>query len=236
MNPAQSLRLLAWTIWYPSRAFQTLHRDPRWLVAFLVIGLGAAFTTWLTVPALQSVSFRLLSQTLSTEQSQQLALANRIAHYAGTLAAPVVTLVFWFATAFLIWMVAQVFDGLPSFRAIFAVVAHANVTSLFSGILVAAILAVRLQSEVASLQDLDIRLGLDLFWDGQIHPAFRVVLANFNPFNLWYYGLLVMGTGAVCEFTYLRTIAVIGTLWALNIAFSAGSAWVISSLTVTTPT
>ena len=233
MNLAESLRLLIWTVWSPARAFRVLQTDPRCLVAFLVIGLGSALISWWTIPVVQSASRRLMSQTLSTEQEQYVASVNKIAHYAGTLGAPLVTLVSWFAAAFLIWMIAQVFAGLPGFRAVFSVVAHASVASLVSGILVALILFIKLQSDAVSSQDLEIRLGLDLFWDGQLHPALGVVLGSVNPLNLWYYGLLVMGIRAVCAFTYLRSFAVIGTLWAISTAFGAGIAWVAGSLAAT---
>ena len=235
-NAASFALRLARVIWSPSRAFRALREKPTWLGAFLVIGLGSAAITWLTVPVLQKISLSALSPFLVAPQIQQIVHLNHLAHWAATMAAFLSTPVSWFISAFLLWLIAQVFEGLPSFKAIFAVVAHANVVFLISGYLVVVLVQVKSRGGTPDLQDLDIRLGLDLFWRGELHPALRAALASFNPFNLWYYGLLIVGTATVCRFSVLRAIGVIGSLWALNLAFAAGFAWVIGSLTAATPT
>ena len=235
MNPTHCFQRLAWMIWSPSRTFQALQENPTWLGPFLIIGLGTAVTTWLTVPVFQKMSIDAVSQSWSAEQVQRMLHISQVARYASTAGTLPLTLVFWFITALLIWLIVQVFEGLPSFKTIFAVVAHANVASLLSGILITALMLIKLQGHVGSPQDLEVRLGLDLFWQGGIHPALRVVLASFNPFSLWYFGLLILGTAKVCRFNWLRASGVIGTFWTLNLAFGAGLAWVISSLTTASP-
>ena len=236
MNPSSFFPRLACVIWSPARAFHALREKPTWLGAFLVIGLGSSGLTWLTVPTVQRIAMSALSPSLAAPQIQQLVHINHLAHWAATVAAFLSTPVSWFISAFLLWLMAQVFDGLPSFKCIFAVVAHANLVSLISGCLVAVLLLLKSHGDAPDLQDLDIRLGLDLFWPGELHPAQRVALASLNPFNLWYYGLLVVGTAAACRFSAFRATGVIGSFWALNLAFGAGFAWVVGSLTATTPT
>jgi len=236
VNPSSSAVRLAWVIWSPSRAFHALRERPTWLGAFLVIGLGSAGLTWLTVPIVQRVSMDALSPALTAPQIQQIIQVSDFAHWAATAAAFLTTPVSWFVSAFLLWLIAQVFEGLPSFKSIFAVVAHANLVSLISACLVAGLILMKTHGGVADPDDLDIRLGLDLFWRGELPPALRVALASFNPFNLWYYGLLMVGTTTVCRFSAIRATGVIGSFWALNLAFGSGFAWVIGRLTATTPT
>ena len=235
MNAVHCLQRLIWIIWSPSRTFQALRENPSWLGAFLVIGLGTAITTWLTVPGFQKLSMLALPPSLTAAQLQRVVHLNEFAQYVSTVAAPVLTLVMWFISALLIWLIVQIFEGLPAFKTIFAVVAYANVISLLSGILITGLILVKLQGHISDPQDLEIRLGLDLFFEQEIHPALRVVLANLNPFNLWYYGLLIMGAATVCGFSFARAAGAIGSFWTLTLAFSAGGAWVLSSLTVATP-
>ena len=232
------LQRLFWSIWSPSRTFQALRDRPAWHGAFLLIGLGTAATTWLTVPIFQEISLAATSQSLSTDQLEQAARINRIAHAVATLGTFLTTLAYWFVSALLIWLILQVFAGLTPFRTVFAVVAHANVVSLVSSLLVTALILVKLHclhGGPIEPHDLMIRLGLDLLVEGEPHPSLKVLLASLNPFSLWYYGLLVLGVGTVARADWPRATGVVVVFWVLCMAFGAGIAWIAGALTAPSP-
>ena len=222
-------------IWSPSRTFDEIHEKPAWLGAYLAISLGTALIAWVSVPVFQNISLLALSESLSEEQLGRISWINHIVRYTSTAGTFLVTLVYWFISAFLLWLIVQVYEGLAGFKAIFAVVAHASVASLISGILIAILVLVKVQNNVIELQDLEIKLGLDLFWEGEVHPVLKVVLVNLNPFNLWYYGLLTLGIGTVCRFSWVRSAGVVSLFWVLCMAFGAGIAWVLSAFNPPVP-
>lgn len=230
MNILSPLRRLTWMIWSPSRAFDELYEKPTWLGAYLTISLGTAFIAWISIPVLQDLSLLALSESFSEGQLGRISWINQIIRYASIPGVFLATLVIWFISAFLLWLIIQVFEGMIGFKAIFAIVAHASVISFISGILAAIIVIVKLQNNVIGLQDIEIKLGLDLFWEGEVHPTLNVILVNLNPFNLWYYGLLILGIGTVCRFNWVRSATVVGLFWALSMTFGAGIAWVLSTL------
>ena len=220
---------LFWTVWSPSRAFLALRDRPTWLGAFLVIGLGTAATTWLTVPIFQEISLAAASPPLSPDQLERVTRINRITHVAATAGTALVALAYWFASALLIWLILQVFAGIAPLRTIFALVAHTHVVSLVSGLLVTSLILVklhRLEGGPVDPQDVTIRLGLDLFVEGELHPSLRVLLAGLNPFTLWYYGLLTLGIRTLDEVDWRRAAGVVTVFWILSVAFGASVAWI----------
>jgi hypothetical protein len=94
---------------------------------------------------------------------------------------------------------------------------------------------VKAQGRAVDLQDLDIRLGADLLVRDEVHPALKILLANLNPFTVWYYGILATGVGTVCTFSRSRSAWVVGTVWTICIVFGVGVAWVIASIRPPTP-
>ncbi len=235
MIALSSLRRLTWMIWSPSRTFAEISENPTWLGVYLAISLGSAFVAWLSAPVFQKISLLALPEALSDSQIERISWINQIVRYASTATAFLVTLLSWFVSSFLLWLIVQIFEGLASFKAIFSVVAHSSVVTLISGATVITVLLIEVQDNEIEAQDLEIRMGLDLFLDEQAHPALMVVLANLNPFNLWYYGLLSLGIRTICKFNWLRSVGVVVLFWVLCMAFGAGIAWVLSALSPPTP-
>ena len=232
------LQRLCWTVWSPSRAFQALRDRPTWHGAFLVIGLGTAATTWLTVPIFQELSLAAVSPSLSTDQLEYAARISRLAHAGATAGAFLTTLAYWFVSALLIWLILQVFAGLAPLRTVFAVVAHANVVSLICSLLVTALVLVklhRLEGGLDDPQDLMIRLGLDLLVEGELHPSLRVLLAGLNPFTLWYYSLLILGIRTVGQVDWRHAAGAVSIFWILCVAFGVGVACIAGGFAAPPP-
>ncbi len=226
---------LARTVWTPSRVFEEIGDRPTWLGAFLIVGLGSAAIVWIALPIAQKGFLISLAESLSSEQLERITQTHRTIRYVYTGGAVLGTLVFWFLSAFLIWLLVQVFEGRSGFRAIFSVVSHGSVVSLISGILVLVLVLVKAQREGIDPQSLEVRLGADLLVEGTVHPSLKLLLANLNPFSLWYYGLLTVGVATVSGFSRVRSMGVVGVFWMLSMAFGAGTAWVASVFTTPTP-
>ena len=220
-----AMRRLAWTVWSPSRAICEINERPTWLGAFLILAVCSATVSWITIPVLQGIPLAGIGQSLSEQDLLQLKPVNQLTHYLSVFSAFPLTMILWFLSTFLLWLIVQVFEGLPSFKSLFSVVAHANVVTAISSVLVAASVLIKATSGSVALEDLHIKLGLDLIWEDE-HPALMVILASVNPFTLWHYGLLGAGISAICKFTAMRSGGVVALYWVMTSAFGAGIAWV----------
>lgn len=230
MIRSHTLQRIFLTVWSPSRTFEEVRQHPAWFGPFLVVSLGAAAITFVTVPVFQKMFLLSLTEPLSPDQLELVTRIQRLVWYFSVGGAFLGTLLSGLISAFLIWLIIQVFEGLADFKLVFSVIIHASLVSLISGVLVTALVLVKAQAGAVDLQDLDIRLGADLFVGREVHPALKVLLANLNPFSLWYYWLLTIGVGRVCDFNRRRSAWVVGVFWAICIAFGVGIAWVIASM------
>ena len=142
---SRTFRRLAFMIWSPVRAFEEIRERPTWLGAFLIVSLGSAAIAWMTLPVFQKISLLSLTDSLSSDQLKQITQMHQTMRYVYTGGAFLGTFVFSLVTAFLIWLLVQVFEGRGGFKAIFSVVSHSSVVSLISGILVVALVLLKAQ-------------------------------------------------------------------------------------------
>lgn len=220
---------LALTIWVPNRAFEGIRENPTFLGAFILIGLGSVVVAYAMLPIFQKIYLLSVTESLNPGQLERLYRYQKTMRYVYPVGTLIGILFFWFISAFLIWLIAQVFECRGRFKSIFSVISHASITSLISSILVAAIFYFKASKGLTDLANLEIKLGADLFISGTVHPALQIVLANLNPFTFWYYALLTIGIAIVCEeCSRVRAAGVVGTFWAISMAFSAGITWVFS--------
>ena len=226
----QPLRCLALTVWSPSKAICEINERPTWLGAFLIISACSATVSWITIPVLQAIPPTGVTQSLSQQNLLQINQVNQLIRYLSVVSAFPITLVLWFLSAFLLWLIVQAFEGLPNFKPIFSLVAYTSVVTLISSFLVAVFLLIKVSYGTVAPEDLQIKVGLDLIWEKE-HPAVMVILASVNPFTLWQYGLVGAGICKICKFTAIRTAGVLGLYWVLTISFGAGIAWVGHAVT-----
>ena len=220
---------LALTIWMPTVAFEDIQENPTYLGAFILIGLGSIVVAYATLPVFQKIYLLSVTESLNPGQLERLYRYQKTMRYVYPVGTLIGILFFWFISAFLIWLIAQVFECRGRFKSIFSVISHASITSLISSILVVAIIYFKASKGLTDLANLEIKLGADLFISSPVHPALQIVLANLNPFTFWYYALLTIGIATVCEeCSRVRAAGVVGAFWAISMAFSAGIAWVFS--------
>ena len=231
MGLFHGFRCLALIVWSPSRAISEIHTRPTWLGAFIVLSVCSATVSWITIPIHQSISLAGLDQSISEPDLLQLERLKELTHYLSVLSVFPVTLLLWFLSTFLLWLIVQVFEGFPSFKSMFSLVAHTHVVTMVSSVLLAVSLVIKSNFGSIALDDPHIMLGLDLIWEKE-HPALMVLLARVNPFTFWQYGLLGAGISAICRFSAMRSAGVLGLYWVLTSAFGAGIAWIGHALTV----
>ena len=220
---------LAMTIWMPTVAFEDIRENPTYLGAFILIGLGSVVVASTTLPVFQKIYLLSVTESLNPGQLERLYRYQKTMRYVYPVGTLIGILFFWFISAFLIWLIAQVFECRGRFKSIFSVISHASITSLISSILVAAIIYFKASKGLSDLSNLEIKLGADLFISSPVHPALQIILANLNPFTFWYYALLTIGIATVCdECSRVRAAGVVGTFWAISMAFSGGITWVFS--------
>ena len=123
-----------------------------------MVGLGTAAIAWVTIPVFQKIFLLSVPESLPTEQLERMTRMHSLTQYLSVGSAFVGTLVAWFFSAFLIWLIVQVFEGRGTFRAIFSVISHAGIASLLSAIIVFAVVFVKIRNGMTDLHELDVRL------------------------------------------------------------------------------
>ena len=220
---------LALTIWTPTRAFEDIRENPTWLGAFLFIGIGSMVVAYTMLPIFQKIHLLSAIESLNPDQLERLYRFQKTMRYIFFCGTFLGILFFWFISAFLIWLIVQVFECRGRFKSIFSVISHASITSLISSILSAIIVYFKASKGLTGPSNLEIKLGADLFISSTVHPALQIVLANLNPFTFWYYALITIGIATVCEeCSRVRAAGVVGIFWTISIVFSAGISWVLS--------
>ena len=226
----QAFKFLGLTVWSPSQAIWEINKRPTWLWAFVILATCSATVSWITIPTLQSIPLTGVDPSSTDQNLTQLNQLTQLIRYLSVISVFPVTLILWFLSAFLLWLIVQVFEGLPDFKVIFSLIAHTSVVTLISSVIVSIFLVIKVNSGSVALEDLHIKLGLDLVWEKE-HPALMVVLASVNPFTIWQYGLVGVGIAKVCQFTAIRSSGVLGLYWVLTNAFGAGITWVGHAVT-----
>ena len=144
---------LVLTIWVPTRAFEDIRENPTYLGAFILIGLGSVIVADATLPIFQQIYLLSVTESLNPSQLERLYRYQKTMRYVYPVGTLLGILFFWFISAFLIWLIVQVFECRGRFKSIFSVISHASITSLISSILVAAIFYFRASKGLTGLKD-----------------------------------------------------------------------------------
>ena len=200
----------------PRRAFGPILDSRSWADVFVVLSLGSALASCLSLHIVGD-RLELLPEGLLTESQEQVFGLLRLAGIV-LLAFPA-TLVGLLAPAFLLWLLVQLFEEWSDFRAILSVVAHASLVMLFSQAADTILLAARLPgAEAASLSQMGAQVDLGLLFDLGEAPVLAVLLSYTSPFRIWFYGLLVLGIGRACRLNWRRSAGVVALLLLAGVA------------------
>ena len=200
----------------PRQAFASILETRPWVDVFVVLSLGSALASCLSLH-LAGDQLELLPAGLLTESQESVVAFLRFA--AIVLLAFPATLVGLLAPAFFLWLLVQLFEEWSDFRAVLSIVAHASLVLLFSQAADTALLAWRVQgAEAPSLAEMGAQADLGLLFDLGGAPVLAVLLSYTSPFKIWFYGLLVLGIGRACRLTWTRSAGVVAMLLAAGLA------------------
>ncbi|MCE2516081.1 MAG: hypothetical protein J4F37_13935 [Acidobacteria bacterium] len=209
----ERVRLLAAS---PRQAFASILEGRPWVDVFMVLSLGSALASCLSL-YLAGDRLELLPAGLLTEAQQNVVAVLRFA--AIVLMAFPITLVSLLAPAFFLWLLVQLFEEWSDFRGILAVVAHASLVLLLSQAADTLLLVGRLQgAEAVSVSEMGTQFDLGLLFDLGGAPVLAILLSYTSPFKIWFYGLLVLGIGRACRLTWPRSAGVVALLLVASVA------------------
>ncbi len=235
-NP--SLRVLAQALWAPRTLASALEAErARWSLPALVIIGGLMVMDLLALP----LFFRALPQMapvgLSPDMLAQLERTARLMRPIQIALSPLGLLLKWALTAALLFGMQLLLrrpaseaerEPLVPVRKLFALVVYANLPLLLGEILRNLILWLRylLAGEIVW----NPAIGLDAL----VRPsdvAFRVLLQQVNPFDVWFLIVLVEGVSALCRSSRRRAMALVLPVWSLGVLWAIGLALVREVLT-----
>ena len=212
---ARLARRMGLVVASPRRAFGPILESRSWADVFVVLSLGTALASCLSL-YIAGDRMQLLPEGLLTESQEGVLTILRFAGIV-LLAFPT-TLIALLAPAFLLWLLVQLFEEWSDFRAILSVVAHASLVLLFAQAADTILLAARLPAEAPSLSEMGAQVDLGLLFDLGEAPVLAVLLSYTSPFKIWFYGLLVLGIGRACRLNWRRSAGVVGLLLVASVA------------------
>jgi hypothetical protein len=221
------LSTLANVIVAPNAAFASIRERPRWVVPFVVVSVVYTVASYLIVPAMtHAMSVWYPAQmaadprtaSLTPDQAKQvLGFAVAGVKY-GWLAAPVIVLCAALAIALVLLVVTAAAHGSGGYGRLFALALNVGVISFGIGSLVlAAIVIARGAESFASPVEITSSLpSLAWLWPAA-PPKMQALLAGVNPFAIWSFVLLALGTSSVARVSRAAgfvgaAIVVVGTI------------------------
>ena len=211
----------------PGRAFGAVLEGRPWMDVFVVMSLGSALFSCLSLH-LAGDQLELMPAGLLTESQQDVIAFLWFA--AIVLMAFPITLVSLLAPAFFLWLLVQLFEEWSDFRSILAVVAHASLVLLLSQAADTILLAVRVSGgEASTLSEMGAPADLGLLFDLGGAPFLAVLLSYTSPFKIWFYGLVAVGIGRACRLTWPRSAGVVALLLLASLALRVSLTFVLGS-------
>jgi hypothetical protein len=202
----------------PSEVFQDLDASPRWRMPLLLMVVGSLITGWYMVPALLEPMRKIYGSAYGER-----AAANAAGGLMKPLlllqlvVAPLGTLLRWIVLAgFLSLLSRAAVRGKPEpFAKYFSLVAYAETIFILMGALTTLILYARGIEHIEGMSDLTVFKGLDqLLPHGTGGGVLLRLLAEINPFSVWYVVTLASGVAVVTRVRTAAALAIAGTGWA----------------------
>lgn len=208
MNAPGSLRIIT----SPCQTLAEVAKAPRWHTQFLIICLGSIGATLAIRPFTRQASLLYLESLLPADELERALTYVDHWFFIGLVLAPLFLLAKFGLYAILI-RAAGTALGLPGdLHRTFTVVVWSSTAVLFEAACIGLVLWSRGIDAIHSLEDLEVRLGLNLFFPCS-NPGVDVFLGRLNPFELWFMGLLAVGIARVYSVSVWRACLVSAPLW-----------------------
>ena len=208
----------------PSAVFNRIQIRPNWLVPFVVAVLLGIASVFLISPTMELLFLRTAPPELTEEMKQRALEMIRYSRYFGVATTPLIILIKWTLTSFLLYAFAVLFGAETSFRKTLSVLAHASIISALESALSTLVLFINGAESIRSAQDIQPSLlSLGSMFSGDLNPAVQVLLQNLSILTFWYLGLLVVGMAITARMSRFRSAMVVASVWILQLGFVIGA-------------
>lgn len=148
----------------------------------------------------------------------------------GIVLSPLFLIIKFIFTSAILWLIIQLFAELD-FKRLFSVVVHCGIIPFLGSILSLIILQLRGLQSIKSAVDIQVSLGLDLFFrNPDLNLPLRAFLSNINVFSVWWIILISLGISIIAKISRTKAIVITIFFWLFSAMIQVGIASLISSL------
>ena len=201
----------------PSEVFQDLNETPRWRFPLIFLIVSSVAVGWFMVPAIMEPMRRMFSSTFG-EGGAEAAMKSvtKSVLVLGLVIDPLLKVVRWFVLACTLYLlsIGLIKDHPHLFKRLFSVVAYTETIFILMSILTILIVYAKGLVNIENSEDLTIFKGLDYFLkDKNANPSLASVLANINPFSLWYIATITIGLSIMTRLKRFEALGVASVSW-----------------------
>ena len=213
----------------PFNLFDRLNARPNWLIPFLIVSVAGVLSIFLISPVLTHIVAAQISEGLSAEAQEQVISMFKLSKYYGILVSPLLLMVRWSISAFLLFSVSVLFGADITYRKVLSLLGHASIITALDNLLSVAVLYMRGTETIKSMDDIQSTvLSLNHILGSSGHPVMRVFLESVNVLTLWYMIVLVLGMASMTQVSKKQSAAIVGLVWAMQTVFLMGIAMIFS--------
>ncbi|RKX20428.1 MAG: hypothetical protein DRP26_01685 [Candidatus Zixiibacteriota bacterium] len=205
----------------PRKTFESLDRQPSWLVPVIIMVCITILSTQLLFPMLIDKQLEMIrnNPNISTEQLQaieQQLTENVNTQRVITLISQIIFIpvVFYFLLVFIFYFIGTVIlGGDASYKKVLSVFAWSTFILALSVIITFPLAMIKNSMSISLSPAL-------LLPDDSIDTTIYAFLANFNIFTIWFLAVFATGFAVIYRFSLTKAYITIGLLWCIWIAIS----------------
>jgi len=206
----------------PQKTFAALAERPVWVDVFIVVFIAIGFFSYLTAPYSKKDTLQLwkdnvkMQERLGKENFQKRLDMIANASPARSLPFPLAAfLIGLFFSSLIVLVLGRLVSAQGSYRQVLAAIVHASLIDKILGN------AVRLALVMTRKSFFQTSTGLALLFPGMeiTSPAY-IILAQFDFFQLWMFGILAYGLAVIFKVELKKALLVSYGFWALKAVFT----------------
>ncbi|MDD2890677.1 MAG: YIP1 family protein [bacterium] len=198
-------KLIIQVLFSPKDTFEEINLKPSFLAPFIFTCTIVMICLFLSIPFYQHFA-EVMSNQFNKSPLEQERLINmaRNMTYINILLAPIVVMIIWAATAFVLWSSEILLNIEASYKKTFVLVSYAYTVNVLKQVVSSIILFFKGAQSISSPDDFTVHFGFNLFLDFK-NPLINYLLDEINIFNLWYIFLLILGISVVFKIPKIKS-------------------------------
>ncbi|PYT08095.1 MAG: hypothetical protein DMF60_05695 [Acidobacteria bacterium] len=213
----------------PFNLFGRLNARPNWLIPFLIVALAGVVSIFLMSPVVMHVAVQQIPEGASAETQEQMLSMFKVWRYYGILISPLLLIIRWSISAFLLFSVSVLFGADITYRKVLSLLANASIIIALDNLLSIGVLYLRGVDTIKSMEDIQSTvLSLNHIFGSPGHPVMRVFLESINVLTVWYMIVLVLGMASLTKVSKKQSAVIVGLVWAMQTMFVIGLAMIFS--------